>query len=322
MQKKEDILISQKGQKQLERMKEEYNAYQAPEELKERLKMMERENRKQTEKKTKHRIIWISAGTVGTVAAAVLTITILANSSQNVAMAMQKVPALGKIAEVVTFRTYENDTTGFEAEVEIPEIKSENSEAAEKVNKSMEEYVNQLIKEHEKDIEENKEFVDENGEAYTNKKSLDTQYTVLTNTDRLLSVRLDTTIVMAGSNAFSKIYHIDKLYDKEITLKDLFAKDTDYVTTISEEIKNQMCEQMKKDDMITYFIDSEDEMTSEWNFEKIKKAQNFYINDKKQLVLVFDKYEVAPGYMGQVEFTIDTGILSNMLSSLGKEVLK
>lgn len=322
MKRKEDILISQKGQERLEQMKAEYNAYQVPEELKERLEIMKKESKKYTGKKSGHKMLWIGAGALGSVVAAMLTITVLANSSRNIAMAMQKVPALGKIAEVVTFRTYENDTEGFEAEVKIPEIKNENSEAAQKVNKSMEEYVNQLIKEHEKDIKENEEFTDENGEVYTNKKSLDTQYAVLTNTERLLSVRLDTTIVMAGSNAFSKIYHIDKLSDKEITLEDLFKKDTDYVTAISEDIKKQMHEQMKKDDSLTYFIASETETPSEWDFNKIKKLQNFYINDKKQLVLVFDKYEVAPGYMGQVEFAIDNDVIGNMLSNFGKEVLK
>lgn len=253
MKREEDILISQKGQEQLRQMKEEYNAYQAPEELKERLEMIKRE---QKEKKvSKNRVRYIFTGVAGGMAAAMLSITVLANSSQDIAMAMQKVPALGKIAEIVTFRTYENDTEGFEANVEVPQIQHENSSAAEQVNKSMEDYVNKLIAEHEKSIKENETFTDENGEVYTNKESLDTQYKVLTNTDRLLSVRLDTTIVMAGSNAFSKIYHIDKLNDKEITLKDVFAKDSDYVSILSKEIKKQMREQVKKDDNLSYFID-------------------------------------------------------------------
>lgn len=319
MKREEDILISQKGQEQLRQMKEEYNAYQAPEELKERLEMIKRE---QKEKKvSKNRVRYIFTGVAGGMAAAMLSITVLANSSQDIAMAMQKVPALGKIAEIVTFRTYENDTEGFEANVEVPQIQHENSSAAEQVNKSMEDYVNKLIAEHEKSIKENETFTDENGEVYTNKESLDTQYKVLTNTDRLLSVRLDTTIVMAGSNAFSKIYHIDKLNDKEITLKDVFAKDSDYVSILSKEIKKQMREQVKKDDNLSYFIDSEPEFAG-MDFKKIKKTQNFYVNDKKQLVLVFDKYEVAPGYMGQVEFAVDYDVVSGILSNLGTEILK
>jgi hypothetical protein len=39
-------------------------------------------------------------------------------------------------------------------------------------------------------------------------------------------------------------------------------------------------------------------------FEKIKADQNFYLSSNHKLVISFDKYEVAPGYMGIVEFEI------------------
>lgn len=314
------------GEKTLERMKHEYHAYIAPEELMERLEKMATENKK---KKSKAKLIWIGTKVFGSTVAAMAAITLLANSNQDIAMTMQKVPALGQIAKVVTFRTYENDTEGFEANVKIPEIETTDSKAAKKVNHQIEDYVDKLIAEHEDVIRNNKTYEDEYGEMLTNKQSLDTQYTVLTDTNRLLSIRLDTTIVMAGSNAFSQIYHIDKQNDKEIILRDLFKEDSDYINLLSNDMKKQMREQMKADENISYFIDSEDmdelidsENMDELNFKKIKENQNFYVNKKKQLVLVFDKYEVAPGYMGQVEFTIDSSVWKDSLSNLGESVLK
>ena len=317
MKKNKDIMLMKDGEKTLEQMKKEYHAYQAPEELKERLEKMAKENKK---KNTKTKFVWIGTKIWGGVADAMASITLLANSNQDIAMAMQKVPALGQIAKVVTFRTYKNDTKGFEANVKVPEIEGTDSEAASKVNHQIEDYVDKLIAEHEDAIWNNKISKDEYGEMLTNKKSLDTQYTVLTDTDRLLSIRLDTTIVMASSNAFSQIYHIDKQSDKEITLKDLFKEDSDYVNLLSKDMKKQMREQMKADENIIYFIDSDD--MTELDFDKIKENQNFYVNKKKQLVLVFDKYEVAPGYMGQVEFIIDSCIWNDALSSLGESILK
>jgi len=51
------------------------------------------------------------------------------------------------------------------------------------------------------------------------------------------------------------------------------------------------------------------------DFKAITAKQQFYISDKGKLVISFDKYEVAPGYMGVVEFEIPTEVLQNILVS-------
>ena len=50
-------------------------------------------------------------------------------------------------------------------------------------------------------------------------------------------------------------------------------------------------------------------------FTTIKADQNFYITEEGKLVIVFDEYEVAPGYMGIVEFEIPTEVLADILVS-------
>ena len=39
-----------------------------------------------------------------------------------------------------------------------------------------------------------------------------------------------------------------------------------------------------------------------------------YIDEAGQLVIVFDEYEVAPGYMGVPEFIIPTDLLDGLLA--------
>ena len=39
-------------------------------------------------------------------------------------------------------------------------------------------------------------------------------------------------------------------------------------------------------------------------FESIEEDQDFYINEAGNPVLIFEKYEIAPGYMGQPEFEV------------------
>ena len=84
----------------------------------------------------------------------------------------------------------------------------------------------------------------------------------------------------------------------------------DYKKRISDSIKEQMRAQMKKDSSKAYFLDDDQ---PEWDFKQIKDDADFYISDNGELTFVFDKYEVAPGYMGLVEFSVPTEKLSDIV---------
>ncbi len=83
-------------------------------------------------------------------------------------------------------------------------------------------------------------------------------------------------------------------------LSDFFGEA--YVDTISDEIKKQMRQRMAEDENVTYWIDNQD--IPEWNFQSIAEDQDFYVNKDGDVVVCFNEYEVAPGYMGCVEFVI------------------
>ena len=40
------------------------------------------------------------------------------------------------------------------------------------------------------------------------------------------------------------------------------------------------------------------------NFRQIAENQDFYVNTDGHVVICFNEYEVAPGYMGCVEFVL------------------
>ena len=65
-------------------------------------------------------------------------------------------------------------------------------------------------------------------------------------------------------------------------------------------------------DPMSYFVDDEN---NKFNFKSISNKTNFYVNEKGKLTLVFDKYEVAPGYMGMGEFSIPTGEIVDMVTN-------
>ncbi len=250
-------------------------------------------------------------------AAAFLVIIIAANSSASIAHAMESIPLLGTITRVVTFRTYAVDNGNTQANIETPVIESvtlegeevvELVEATEQLNRSVEEYTNELIAEFEADIAK----MEADGlEGY---ESVNTTYTIVTDTDTLFSLRMDTTVSMGGSVNFTMIYHIDKVSNQVITLEDIFEEESDYITIVSELVIESMRSNMAEDESLLYFIDSEDGF-SEFDFQQIKADQNFYFDENGNLVLVFDEYEAAPGYMGIVEITIDNEVLKDSLKS-------
>ena len=56
--------------------------------------------------------------------------------------------------------------------------------------------------------------------------------------------------------------------------------------------------QMSADENITYFIGEQ------WGFTEITGTEQFYITDGGDVVIVFDEYAVAPGFMGACEFNV------------------
>lgn len=218
-------------------------------------------------------------------------------------------PVLGAIAEVVTFREYKNstDNDNMSADVKIPEVsvKNEdgtvNQETTEQINKTIEDYTNEIIAQYEADVAE---F---GGEGH---ESVELNYEVITDSDRLFSIRFDQLTVMASGAESVRIYHIDKQTGQMINLKGLFREDADFITPISDNIKTQMKEQMAADEGKMYFIDSD---MPESDFQSITEDTTFYVNDSGKLVIVFDEYEVAPGFMGSVEFEIPTEVIQDIV---------
>lgn len=246
-------------------------------------------------KKEKRRIqmIKMTKRTGFTAAAAMAAIVIMANASPVTANAMEEIPVLGAIAKVVTFRTFEDANNNYEAKIDIPKV-SINEKDNVKVNRSIEEYANQLIAEYEKQV-----AGDQAGDGHY---SVTSSYDVVTDNDKYLSLRINTTVIMASGAESVKIFTIDKETGNVVSLKDLMKDKADYITAISDNIKKQMEEQMAADDSKMYFYNTGEDSVDE--FKQITGDESFYFNANGEIVIAFDEYEVAPGYMGAVEFTI------------------
>ena len=121
-------------------------------------------------------------------------------------------------------------------------------------------------------------------------------------------------MLWGGSQSYAKDFSvwIKKSGKTNHSEKICSKKGSGYIDRISDNIKEQMRAQMKENADVTYFVDDEN---NKFNFKSISNKTNFYVNEKGKLTLVFDKYEVAPGYMGMVEFSIPTGEIVDMVTN-------
>lgn len=282
--------MKQEKNRQMDNLKSEYESIPVPKEAKERMLA----GIAQAKKEQKGMIIMkFAKKTGGAAAAAMIAITVLANATPALANAMEQIPVIGSIAKVVTFRTYEDKKDNFEADIKVPQVTIEGTEGTQvPANKSIEDYGNELIAMYEEELSR------DNGEGHY---GLDSQYEVVTDNSKYLSIRIDTTLTMASGTQFVKVFTIDKATGNIISLKDLFHDRPEMLEAVSDNIKSQMAQQMAKDDSVVYFYQSD--MPDE-DFKGLTGDESYYFNENGELVITFNEYDVAPGYMGAVQFTI------------------
>ena len=323
-------------QEQLKQLKEEYENMTIPEAGRERLQAGI--DRARIEKKRAERVRRRSAWTAA--AAAVIVLIALPNTNMQIAHAMENIPVLGGFFRLVTVRQYNYSDENHDAEVELAQIAygedagegvpagevavgaatlegtaaesvegvgvgqeaavaNLSEDGVEAVNQDMEATVEELIRQFEDTLSE---------EGY---HGLHVTQEVVTDNALYYTVKLSVLETEAGGYEHNQFYTIDKQTGNVVTLEDLFVEGSDYISAISENIKTQMQEQMAADEGVIYFLDNDD--MPEFNFQGITEQTNFYFNEKDELVIAFDEYEVAPGSMGAPEFVIPQEVTAAIL---------
>lgn len=230
--------------------------------------------------------------------AAVLAIIFGINISPAFADVVSDIPIVGNIVKLVTVKNYTLKKNNVEADIKVPAI-----EGLE--NKQLEENLNEEFIENGKKIYE--ELIEEFPSINNQMKYVGSDYKIKADNDSFLSIEIIKEEIQASSYTTKKHYTIDKNKQIVLTLPMLFEGDN-YIEEISNDIKAQMIENMKKDSNLTYFLEADENEEVIDSFDKIKENQDFYINNDGNLVICFDQYEVAPGYMGTLEFIISDKI--------------
>lgn len=281
----------------LAELQKKYQAIEVPDEL----EFVVKKTIKQTQRsiimeKRKKNLKKIATGT----AASLIAFTSLVNFSPAFAASMSQIPLISSVANVLTLRTASIEKDGLSLQLETPVIESTvYPELAEKLNANYLEESQKLYQDFMADMG----AIIEAGGHY----GVNSGFEILTDTEEILSIGRYVVNTVGSSSTTMTYDTVDQVNGLLITLPSLF-KDDQYMEVISNYLTETMQEEMAQNEEKVYWIADEDN-----GFKGIDANQAFYINSDNKLVISFDKYEIAPGYMGLVTFEIPTEIIKEHL---------
>lgn len=243
-------------------------------------------------------------------AAFLLCFTVGLNTSESFAMEMSEIPVIGTIAKVLTIRSYEITEDNTTTTVKVPEVRleaatKEAQAAVTDVNAKIQELVDHFTAEKYAQIEDGKETFLEAGGTVEEWQARDIEvnvdYEIKHQSEATLSLLIDGWISWFNFEEFRTFYNIDLVAGKELTLIDLLGEDA-YEYAESEVLK-QINKMIKDDpDLCFWGINEPEDMGYE--FIGVDETTPFYINKEGNVVISYNKYDIAPGSMGIMEFVI------------------
>lgn len=228
----------------------------------------------------------------------VITAVALLNLNPVFAKAVQDVPVLGDLCRIFTFRQY-----GFEDEVKVinvtvPQIENTgNSDLEARINLEISKMIEREVEESTERAQEYYDaFLATGGDPSTyHPPATSIDYEIKYISQNMISFLIYKLETIANAYQTNRYYNIDLETGEELTLRDFLGDD--YQNIVYEQISEQIPEL--------------DEFTKSMLFPEvdiknlIDENRKFYIaEDGVTLMVVFEKYEIAAGAAGQIEFPI------------------
>lgn len=279
---------------ELERAKARYQDVQPPEALDFAVASAIREGDRRRRRKKAARRAW------GTGLAACACFVLLLNTSQPFAGAVAQVPLLGELAKIFTVTQYSVTDREHLIDVRLPALENTgHTDLEQRINTEIQTRIQALIDAAEDRAQEARDAYIATGGQEENfiPIIIDVDYEVTCQNDQYLSFVVTESETLASAYQQFYTYSIDLKTGKELTLQDLLGPD--YVEIANAAIHAEIAQRSQEDGNV-YF----DGTNGVEGFQTIRPDQPFYLNGEGVPVVIFEKYEIAPGYMGVQKFSI------------------
>lgn len=289
----------------LKEMKERYEQIPIPDALSIRVQqeIMESQKQQMEKEKRRHRY-WFrqTLRSMGTAAAAIaILFTLALNTMPAFAMEAAELPGIGGLARVLTFRSYETEQDDITMSVEIPSIEMIEEDTGIDVVEINQEVLNRCNQYAEEALSRAEAyrtaFLETGGtleEWAKHKIRITVGYEIKHQDDAYLSFVVRGNENWSNANQKAQYYNLDLRTGAYVTLEDLLGDD--YEALANEAIRKQIREREEAGE--AFFAEDAG------GFTGISENTNFYINAKHNPVIVFEKYEIANGAAGEIEFEI------------------
>jgi hypothetical protein len=270
--------------------------------------------------------------TVAAAASVMICFMIALNSNETFAQTMSDLPVIGGIAKVLTIRSYQTSEDNMDISVNVPAITDDNLANQEQstdtglidnaatadtagsddkfvadINAEIDNIVNEYLTDAKSRMQADKDaFIATGGtEEEWAKRDLNIKvdYTVKYQQGNLLSLVLSADESWYGAYDIKCYYNLDLKDNRKLTLKDVLGSDFAEIANIS--ITAQMKERAEKDQNVVYWGITDNGKSGIDGFTTVDESTAFYLNENGKPVVCFDKYEIAPGFMGAQEFVIE-----------------
>ena len=291
----------------LEDAKKKYDKTEIPKELSKRVQAAVEESgarKSEREKVVRIRRRKVLAGKCAGVAAGLaIVFTTALNTNTAFADMAARLPVVGGVARLLTFRSYEKDEGDWKISVKIPSVEmiaADTNGLDDSLNQEIHELCIRYGEEaQQRAMEYKKAFMETGGteeEWAAHNIEINVWYEIKSQTEDYLSFAVMGTECWTSAYSEARYYSIDLKNGKLATLQTLLGDE--YVRKADESIQTAMRERQETEGI-------EFRAQDEGGFSGIDENTKFYVNEKGNPVIVFDKYEIAPGAYGAMEFEVE-----------------
>ena len=237
---------------------------------------------------------------LATLASCCACFVLLVNVSPVFARAVYEMPVLGSLARVVTVTQYAIEDKNHLIDVRLPALENTgNTDLEQRINLEIQTRINGVLAEAEDRARQTREAYMATGGAEEDfiPIIISVDYEIKCQNERCLSFILTKTETIASAYTEIYCYNIDLETGKELTLQDVLGPG--YREIANAAVRTEIDRRIREEGA-GYFDDTDGVV----GFQSVTDGQLFYINGAGNPVVLFEKYEIAPGYMGTQEFEI------------------
>ena len=225
----------------------------------------------------------------------------LLNTNEAFAQAMFEVPLLSNVSYFLCMREYKESSLYNNLDIQMPQLHNTgNTDLEKRINNEIAQKMQVIVKETTDEAKEWEEIIQQESIPKEEIRPIEVNvnYEISYQSETTLSFMITKTTYRANAMQEFYLFNLDLKQGNDITLQDILGPS--YKEIINQEITTQITERQKEDAYNSYFDGSHQIV----GFTSIRDNQMFYINEDGNIVILFEKYEIAPGYMGAQEFII------------------